>query len=94
MYNEQIERIQNKLGKAREKDCFFRVFGASHHKYKIGKVLSLDEIMLFEEKFSVKLPDCYKAFLMNIGNGGISINRSAAGPYYGIYPLGVRKLMR
>ena len=49
--------------------------------------------MQFEEKHNIQLPSCYRAFLTEIGNGGIHhknsiTGNSAAGPYYGIYKLG------
>src|SRR5262249_1200517 len=31
---------------------------------------------------------CYRSFLTGVGNGGPSYLGSAAGPFYGIYPLG------
>ncbi|MCI0741536.1 MAG: SMI1/KNR4 family protein [Gemmataceae bacterium] len=36
--------------------------------------------MEFEDRYSLRLPDDYRTFLMQVGNGG-------AGPYYGIYGL-------
>jgi hypothetical protein len=85
---EQIERIKNKLVEAKSVDKDLKVFGAESHKYILGEVVSGDAILKFETKYKVELPNCYKAFLMNIGNGGVSFSSSAAGPFYGIYPLG------
>jgi hypothetical protein len=85
---EQIERIKSKLVKAKAADKDLKVFGASSHKYIIGEVASKEDILKFENDYKVELPDCYKAFLMNVGNGGESFSSSAAGPFYGINPLG------
>lgn len=41
-----------------------------------------------EEQYAIELPDCYKAFVLNVGNGGIGWQNAAAGPFFGIYPLG------
>ncbi|WP_240474744.1 SMI1/KNR4 family protein [Flavobacterium sp. KMS] len=85
---EQIERIKSKLVEAKQIDKDLKVFGASSHKYILGEVVNAEDILKFENEYSVELPNCYKAFLMNIGNGGESFSSSAAGPFYGIYPLG------
>lgn len=87
-YQVQATRITFKLNSARQADSTLNVFGARSHEYKLGKCLSLSEVEHVEKKFNFTLPDCYKTFLMEIGNGGISYDGSAAGPYYGIYPLG------
>ncbi len=84
----QIERIKNKLVLAKESDHDFKVFGARSHKYEIGPTVPADEVLKFEKEYDLELPECYKAFLLHIGNGGISYQNSAAGPSYGIYPLG------
>lgn len=87
-YKEQVKRIKSKLISAKEKDSQLKVFGAKSHKYVIGNCLSESEIGAFEEKYNLKLPESYRTFLLEIGNGGLSFQGSAAGPFYGIYPLG------
>ncbi|MCO7223292.1 SMI1/KNR4 family protein [Pleionea sp. CnH1-48] len=87
-YREQIERIKNKLEVAKETDKSLKVFGARSHKYRLGPVLSIEDIEVFEKKYQLTLPECYRAFLTHVGNGGDSYDSSAAGPFYGIYPLG------
>lgn len=86
---EQIERIKTKLALAKNTDRDLKVFGASDHKYILGEVVSSDTILQFETEYNIQLPSCYKAFLMNIGNEGESFSSSGAGPFYGIYPLGI-----
>jgi len=87
-FTEQIERIELKLKLAKKVDRTLKVFGASSHKYKIGNVVSENKIKNFEHKYNIQIPICYKTFLTKIGNGGDSYQKSAAGPFYGIYPFG------
>jgi len=88
-YLEQIDRIKLKLEEAKQIDKGLKVFGASSHKYVVGEPISTYQVKNFEQKYNVELPEDYKLFLTKIGNGGISgYYKSAAGPFYGIYPLG------
>lgn len=86
--NTQVERIKDKLIKAKYTDLKLKVFGAESHKYILGKPLYNEDILKFENEYELELPECYKAFLLHIGNGGISYSNSGAGPFHGIYPLG------
>jgi len=85
--NDQIQRIKDKLPKARKADQNLKVFGASSHQYQLNDPATKEEVSKFEEKYSIHLPACYKSFILQVGNGGISHANSAAGPFYGIYPL-------
>lgn len=85
---EQIQRIKDKLPRARKVDIDLKVFGASSHKYRVHRPASEKQIVDFERKFGVGLPACYRAFVGEVGNGGVSYRDSAAGPDYGVYPLG------
>ncbi len=87
-YKDQTGRIKDKLIIARKTDKNLKVFGAKSHKYLINKPLKEKQILEFEKKYKLSLPDCYKTFLTEIGNGGCSSFNSAAGPFYGIYPFG------
>lgn len=89
-YEEQIDRIRKKLVTAKKEDSESKVFGADSHKYFIGKPLQAAELSAFETAYNIMLPEAYKAFLLQLGNGGKSYADSAAGPFYGIYPLGTR----
>lgn len=86
--SDQIERIKKKLVIAKNTDKDLKVFGADSHKYVVDKTADVNDVLQFESDYNVSLPDCYKTFLLHIGNGGISYQDSAAGPGYGIYPLG------
>jgi len=57
------------------------VFGADVHEFRLGPTKSEADICEFEQKHNVKLPNDYRQFLVDIGNGG-------AGPFYGVFPLG------
>lgn len=84
----QIERIKHKLIIAKEADKDLKTFGAESHQYFLGETLNNDQILDFENEYNITLPEAYKAFLLHIGNGGISYQNSAAGPCYGIFPFG------
>ncbi len=87
-YTEQIHRIKQKLIQAKQADVDFKVFGASSHKYEINPPASINEVEAFEKEYDIQLPECYRSFILNIGNGGNSYQNSGAGPFYGIYPFG------
>lgn len=88
-FSEQIQRIKAKLPVAKLKDKNLKVFGSSSHEYKINKPAKISEIEKFENKCNIELPYCYRTFLLEVGNGGNSFMKAGAGPYYGIFPLGV-----
>lgn len=87
-FNDQIQRIKDKLPKAKKADKNLEVFGAKSHKYQLNDPATIEEVSAFEQKYGIDLPDCYKAFILQVGNGGIAYEGAAAGPFYGIYPLG------
>lgn len=89
--NIQVKRIKDKLATIKDFDRDYVVFGADSHEYEIGKVVSQGEINHFEQEYNIKLPEAYVSFLTQVGNGNDGAEAyggSAAGPYYGIYPLG------
>ena len=77
---EAIQRIKDKLQRLKRTDKTYNVFGSEKHRYKLNSRLSEKSIRQFEEVTKTKLPDGYREFLKEIGNGG-------AGPYYGLEPL-------
>ncbi|MNJ91876.1 SMI1 / KNR4 family protein [compost metagenome] len=87
-YDQQIQRIKDKLIQAKQADTDLKVFGAESHQYQFNPPATESEVRAFEEAYSVQLPECYRAFVMQVGNGGISFSKAGAGPYYGIYALG------
>ena len=87
-YHQQIQGIRDKLLDAKKTDKKLKVFGADKHKYAINKPSTEKEVSKFENEYSIILPECYRTFILHVGNGGISFANSAAGPYFGIYPFG------
>lgn len=87
-YTDQIKRIKEKLLEAKKADKGLKVFGSDRHKYIVKEPTTLQAVIEFETKYSITLPECYKAFVVEIGNGGIGWQNSAAGPFLGIYPFG------
>lgn len=87
-FSAQIGRIKTKLPKAARADRGLKIFGASSHKYLLSKPAPIEAVISCENTYGIYLPECYKAFVLQVGNGGCSYENSAAGPFYGIYPLG------
>ena len=76
-----IATIRQKIVQLRKMDDRqFRVFGASTHWYELHPRLSERQLCAIERQYDITLPEEYRLFLREIGNGG-------AGPAYGIAPL-------
>ena len=75
-----IKEIKTKIETLREMDKNFEIFGSIKHKYKLNPCKTEKEILEFEKKYKISLPEDYKNFLIYIGNGG-------AGPSYGMLRL-------
>lgn len=73
-----IEQIRAGLDEARRRGL--DPFGAASHRWKVRKRLSARKLAAFEAEHGVTLPEGYRRFLTEIGNGG-------AGPYYGVPKL-------
>jgi SMI1/KNR4 family protein SUKH-1 len=71
-----IRESLHRLARARPK-----VFGAEGHRFKLNPPLSEVDVAQFENTHHIRLPEDYRRFITEIGNGG-------AGPYYGVFPLG------
>jgi hypothetical protein len=73
--------ILEKIKKLKDLDAERKIFGAKYHDYQLNPCLDEETINSLEKRYGIKLPDEYRKFLLEIGNGG-------AGPYYGLFKLG------
>ena len=87
---EQLERIQQKLAQAKAADKDLQVFGASSHKYHLNPPVSEAEVLAFEEKYGISLPEDYRAFVQTIGDANAQKLETMAGPYYGLSAFGTQ----
>ena len=85
---EQLLRIQEKLVQAKEADKNLEVFGADGHQYHLNPPVSEAEVLAFEQKYGVQLPECYRAFMLTIGDAKAKKSDFIAGPYFGLYAFG------
>ena len=87
---EQLLRIQQKLAQAKAADKDLQVFGADAHKYHLNPPVSEAEVLAFEKKYGVSLPEDYRAFVQTIGDAKAQKLDTMAGPYYGLYAFGTQ----
>ena len=73
-----IESIKEDLKRCREAKKLPAVFGAESHGFKLNSKLRISVVSNFESKHEIQLPEGYRRFLTEVGNGG-------AGPYYGVF---------
>jgi hypothetical protein len=73
--------VIERLAVLSKRDRKRQVFGANGHGYKLNPPLPVSVIEAFEERHRVSLPEDYRRFITEIGNGG-------AGPSYGVLPFG------
>ena len=90
MYQEQLHRIQQKLSQAKAADKDLEVFGAETHEYHLNPPVSEAEVLAFEKKYGVSLPEDYRAFVQTIGDAKAQNLDTMAGPYYGLYAFGTQ----
>jgi hypothetical protein len=76
-----IELVRNAIEALKQRDSAFELFGAPWHRYQLNPRLSELEVMKFENRHGIRLPEAYRDFVLNVGDGG-------AGPYYGVFRLG------
>ncbi|MBM0651511.1 SMI1/KNR4 family protein [Capnocytophaga genosp. AHN8471] len=88
MYQEQLHRIQQKLSQAKAADKNLEVFGADAHQYHLNPPVSEAEVLAFEKKYGVQLPECYRAFMLTVGDAKAKKSDFIAGPYFGLYAFG------
>ncbi len=87
-YAAQLTRIKQKLVAVKLKDRRKKIDNANSHQYYLAPPIAEQEVVAFENKFQISLPEDFRLFITQIGNGGKSIyDNSGAAPYAGIYPL-------
>ena len=84
----QLIRIQQKLDQAKAADKNLEVFGADAHQYHLNPPVSEAEVLAFEKKYGVQLPECYRAFMLTVGDAKAKKSDFIAGPYFGLYAFG------
>jgi len=72
--------VLQKLEEKRQLDPNYIGFGVKRHQYKLRSPIEKAELQKLESQFQIKLPDDYRQFILNIGDGG-------SGPSYGLYSL-------
>lgn len=76
----RLEEIKRKLSELAASDPDLKAFGADTHKYALNPCLTEAQVAAIEQQHNFKVPDDYRHFIIELGNGG-------AGPYYGLKPL-------
>ena len=84
-------KIIEKLEELKNLDTRFEVFGAEAHQYIFNPKLEEETITLFEEKHKIKLPENYRYFLLNIGNGGCGPGSGLLKLETGVYDIPFNK---
>lgn len=80
VFSRRIAELIKKLEMARRIPGSEAWFGVSKHQFRLRPPIVEAELVAFERRHAVILPDDYRQFLLLAGDGG-------AGPYYGIEPL-------
>lgn len=73
--------IHERLNRLRRRDRKHRVFGSAAHDFRLNRPIDVRTIASFEQHHGIALPEDYRLFITEIGNGG-------AGPAYGLFPFG------
>lgn len=74
------EHIRSSLAPLRSDSA--SMFGSQAHEFLLNDPLAESDVRAFEHRHGIHLPTDYRLFITSIGNGG-------AGPFYGIFPLGM-----
>lgn len=70
-----------KLDRLRAADPAYLVTGASDHRYRFGPKASEAWVAFAEGRYDIRLPDQFRRFLLEVGNGG-------CGPWHGLKRFG------
>ncbi|WP_369243621.1 SMI1/KNR4 family protein [Streptomyces sp. R41] len=74
------EVVRARIHEKAARDPRLAVHGAADHRYELGQRRTEAEVRAFEEAHGIRLPESYRSFLTEIGDGG-------AGPAHGLLPL-------
>jgi hypothetical protein len=77
---DQLDRIRAKVALLRQLDAPTGVWHSEKHQYALHPCLTEAGLHEIEEQHQIRLPDGYRRFLLEMGNGG-------AGPHYGMFSL-------
>ena len=75
-----VSNIRDDIRWASRWDMDYQVERSHYHAHLLRPVLPLEELERWEEKMGVCLPETYRIYITQLGNGG-------AGPKYGIAPF-------
>lgn len=77
-FTERFKKIRQGL----EQACVLglKTFGSDNHSFMLNSPITLKELEAFEQKEAILLPQDYRQFLLEVGNGG-------AGQDYGLFPV-------
>lgn len=75
-----MEILRQLLAQLRTADTSLNLDLASKHLYQLNPCLTEDEVQAFESQCNITLPDDYRQFLLELGNGGV-------GPGFGMLKL-------
>jgi hypothetical protein len=73
--------VLRRLAELDRRDPGREIFGSCVHQYKINPPLPTSLAEAVEGLHGISLPEDYRSFITEVGNGG-------AGPYYGLFPFG------
>lgn len=77
---DRLEALRSRIQLLARCDRTRQVFGAAQHRHTLAPVATAEDVAAFETRFELSLPDDYRAWITQMGNGG-------AGPYYGLSAL-------
>jgi len=78
--SEEILIIKKKISILKSLDKSFEIFGSENHNYKFHSKISEKEVLKFEKNHKITLPDFFREFVLEFGNGG-------CGPSYGLMKI-------
>ena len=83
--------IGEKIEGLKKLDTGFKTFGSESHQYIFNNTIDENELLLFEKKYEIKLPEDYKQFLKTYGNGGCGPDSGLFKLENGIYDIPLNK---